>query len=46
MVKILLSPITNQKMRNLQEIFTRLRVFGLTLFFGAFNNSQILELLR
>ena len=33
-------------MRNLQEIFTRLRVFVLTLFFGAFHNNQILELLR
>ena len=46
MVKMSLSPITNQTMRNLQEIFTRLTVYVLTLFFGTFYNSQILELLR
>ena len=34
MVKMSLNFITNQKKRNLQEIFTRLKIFVLTLFFS------------
>ena len=41
-----LNPVTNQKMSNLQNIFTRLWIFVLTLFCCAFDPSHISELLR